>query len=148
TAADHVALELRTELEEALVLLLGAEAHHVLDAGAVVPAAIEDDDLAAGWKLLDVALHEDLRLLAVGGSRQRHDAKDARAHALGDGFDGAALPRAVTTLEHHDDLAPFVLDPFLKSAQLRLELLEILFVLLARELLRLGASVLMHGLSP
>ena len=37
-----------TPLQELLRLLLGAEAHHALDAGAVVPAAIEDHDLALG----------------------------------------------------------------------------------------------------
>jgi hypothetical protein len=31
--------------------LLGAEAHHALDAGAVVPAAVEDHDLAAAGQV-------------------------------------------------------------------------------------------------
>ena len=61
-----------------------AEAHDVFDAGAVVPAAVEDHDLAAGRKVLDVALHVHLALLAVGRRRQRHDAEDARADPLGD----------------------------------------------------------------
>ena len=45
-AVDDVLLEHRAQLEEPLVLLVGAEPHHVLDAGAVVPAAVEDHDLA------------------------------------------------------------------------------------------------------
>ena len=51
-AVDDVLLEQRAQLQEPLVLLVGAEPHHVLDAGAVVPAAIEDDDLAGGRKVL------------------------------------------------------------------------------------------------
>ena len=38
----------------------------------------------AAGKCGDVALHEHLRLLAIGRRGQRHDAEDARAHALGD----------------------------------------------------------------
>ena len=45
-AIDDELLDDRAELEEALVLLGRAEAHDVLDAGAIVPAAVEDHDLA------------------------------------------------------------------------------------------------------
>ena len=60
------------------MLLLGAEAHHVFDAGPVVPAAVEDHDLAGRGKVLDVALHVELRLLAVRGRGQR-DERETRA---------------------------------------------------------------------
>jgi hypothetical protein len=60
-------------VEEVLVLLVGAEAHDVLDAGAVVPAAVEQDPLAGGRELGHVALEIPLRLLALGG-----DAEGAR----------------------------------------------------------------------
>ena len=72
-------LEHRGHLEEALVLLVGAEPHHAFDAGPVVPAPVEDHDLAGGGKMLHVALHVHLALLAVGRRRQRHEAEDARA---------------------------------------------------------------------
>ena len=49
------------DLQEAVVLLGGAETHHVLDAGAVVPAAIEDHDLAGGREMLHVPLDVHLR---------------------------------------------------------------------------------------
>ena len=39
----------------------------------------------AAGKVWHVALHVHLGLLAVGGSRERDDAEDARADALGDG---------------------------------------------------------------
>ena len=93
---------------------LGAEAHHVLDAGAVVPAAVEDHDLARGREVLDVALHVHLRLLAVRGRGQRHEAEDARADALGDGLDRAALAGRVAALEDDDDAQALVLDPLLQ----------------------------------
>jgi hypothetical protein len=47
-------------------LLLGAEAHHPLDAGAVVPGAVEQHDLAAGGQVRHVALEVPLGLLALG----------------------------------------------------------------------------------
>ena len=91
------------QLEESLVLLLGAKAHHVFDAGAVVPAAIEDHDLARGGKMLHVALQVHLSLLAIRWRGQRDDAKYARAHAFGDGLDCAAFAGPVAALEDDDD---------------------------------------------
>ncbi len=70
--------------------------------GAVVPAAIEDDDLAGRREVLHVALHVHLALLAIRRRRQRHEAEDARADALGDRLDRAALAGGVAPLEDHD----------------------------------------------
>src|SRR5262249_57516774 len=89
-AVDNVALHDRAVFEEEPVLLGRAEAHDVLDAGAVVPAAVEDHDLAAGREALEVALHVHLALLAVGGRRQRNNARDSRAHTLGNGLNSTA----------------------------------------------------------
>ena len=94
-------LELRARAEELLVLVLGAEPHHPLDAGAVVPAAVEQDDLAGRRKVRHVALEVPLGPLALGRRRQRHHAADARVEALGDPLDGAALAGRVATLEDH-----------------------------------------------
>src|SRR5690606_10482980 len=52
--ADHL-LEARSFLQEMPVLLRRAEAHHRLDAGPVVPGAVERDELAGGRKMLDIA---------------------------------------------------------------------------------------------
>ena len=51
-ALDQHPLEQRHLLHELLVLLVGAEAHHPLDAGAVVPGAVEQHDLAGGRQVL------------------------------------------------------------------------------------------------
>ena len=119
------------ELEEPPMLLGRAEAHDVFDAGAVVPAAVEDHDLAAGRKVLDVALDVHLALLAVRRRGQGDDAKDARAHPLGDRLDGSALAGSVATLENDDDPLVLLLDPGLEMAKLLLQLAELLLISLA-----------------
>ena len=115
--STRISLDLRTQLQESLVLFLRAEAHHVLDAGAVVPAAIEDDDFAGRGEVLQVALHVDLGLLAVRGRRQGDDPEDARAETLGDRANRAPLAGAVTAFEHDDDAQALFLDPALQMAQ-------------------------------
>src|SRR5262245_31278071 len=74
-------------LQKALAHLLVHEAHDAFDAGAVVPAAVEDHDFAAAGELLDVTLHVQLRLLTFRRRRQRNDAKDTRTHPFGQSLD-------------------------------------------------------------
>ena len=119
---DHELLDLGTELQEPFVLLVRAETHHVLDAGAVVPAPVEDDHFAGGGKVLQVALHVDLALFTVGRRREGDDPEHARADTLGDGADRPALAGPVTSLEHDDDTKALFLDPSLQMAQPHLEL--------------------------
>ena len=116
------------------ILLLGAEAHHMLDAGAVVPTAVEDHDLAGGREMLHVPLHVHLALFPIRRGGQRDNAKHARADALGDGADGPALARAVASLEHDDDAQPLGLHPLLERAELGLKASKFLLVLLAIQL--------------
>ena len=89
---DHRLLEGRHQLEEPLGLLRRAEAHHPLDARAVVPAAVEDHDLACGREVRDVALHVHLGLLALGRGGQGDHPEHPRADPLGDPLDRAPLP--------------------------------------------------------
>src|SRR6185369_12427790 len=103
--------DLGAEIQEPFALALAAEAHHVLDAGAVVPAAIEDDDLAGRGEVRHVALHVDLSLFAIGGSGQGGDAKDARTQPLGERPDRTAFAGAVTALEHDNDPQPLLFHP-------------------------------------
>ena len=102
-AHEH-ALELGHRAEELLALSSRAEAHDALDAGAVVPAAVEQHDLAGRRQMRHVALEVPLRALALGGRRQRDDAADARIEALRDALDDAALAGGIAPLEDHDDL--------------------------------------------
>src|SRR6185436_19323694 len=69
-------LEAGADLQEAAVLLLGAEAEDVLDAGPVVPAAVEDHDLAGCREVREIALDVHLALLAVRRGGQGDDPED------------------------------------------------------------------------
>ncbi len=120
-AVDDKLLDFGTKLEEALVLRGVDEAHHIFDAGAIVPATVEDHDFAAGGKARNVALDIHLALFAVARRRQRHDAEDARADALGDRLDRAALAGRVAALEYDDDPRFVRFDPVLQSGKARPE---------------------------
>ena len=133
-AVDDVLLDVGATLEEPPILLLAAEAHHAFDAGAVVPTAVEDHDLAGGREMLHVPLHVHLGLFPIRRRGQRDNAKHARADALGDGADGPALARAVAAFEHDDDSQPFGLHPSLESAQFFLKAAKLRVVRLALQL--------------
>ena len=120
-AVDNEFFDLRAKFQEAIALLLGGKTHDGLNAGAIVPTAIEDNDLAAGWKLFDVTLNIHLAPLPLGGRRQSHDTENARADPLGERFDRAALTGGVSPFERDDDLQAFMLDPILQAAKLDLK---------------------------
>jgi hypothetical protein len=107
------ALEFGNGMEEFLVLLFRAESHHPLDAGAVVPAAVEQDDFSAG-QMRGVALKIPLGAFALAGSRQRRDPADPRIEALRDPLDDPALSRRVAALEDDHDLQLMVHDRVLQ----------------------------------
>ena len=130
-AIDDVFLDDRAVLQETPILLLRAEAHHALHAGAVVPTAVEDHDFAGSRKVLHVTLQVHLRLFAVRRSRQRDESEDARAHAFGDRLDGPALAGRVAPLEDHDHPQSLELHPLLQAAEFGLELAQFLLVLFA-----------------
>jgi hypothetical protein len=129
TPGDDVLLDFGTPIEEASVLVRRAKPHDVLDAGAVVPAAIEDHDFAGSGEVLHVPLHVHLRLLAVRRRRQRDDAKHAWTDAFGQRADGAAFAGAVASLEDDDDALALRLHPVLQVAQLDLQFSERFLVL-------------------
>src|SRR5262249_24534782 len=112
-ARHHIALHRGTQIEKAPVLRLAAEAHDVLDAGTVVPATMEDDDLTRGREMRKVALNVHLRLLAVRRRRQRHHPKDAGTHSFRNRLDRPALARSVPPLKQDDDAKAVSLDPLL-----------------------------------
>src|SRR5436309_10621291 len=105
-----------------------AESEDLLDAGSVVPASIEQDDLAGGRQRLDVALEVPLRPLAVARFRQRDNPGRPRVQVLGDPLDRAALPGGVAPLEDHDDARARRLDPLLHLHELLLESAQLLLV--------------------
>ena len=121
----------RAQLEETLVFGRRAEAHDIFNAGAVVPATVENHDFAAGRELLDVALDEQLGFLPVGRRGQGADTEHPGAHLFGQGLDGAALAGGVAAFEDDDHLQLLGLHPFLEMAKLDLELPEFLLIGLA-----------------
>ena len=118
---DEHPLEDRALAQEPLVLLGGAVAEHPLDPGAVVPAAVEDDDLAGGGQVLDVALEVPPGALPLGRCRERDDPGLARVEVLGDPLDRRALAGGVAALEDQDDPLPLASYPFLHLDQLGLQ---------------------------
>src|SRR5688572_24214801 len=80
-AAQHL-FKFRYGAEKFFVLLVGAKAHDALNAGAVVPAAVKQHDLAGGGQVRNITLEVPLRTFAVIGSRQRRHAAHARVEPL------------------------------------------------------------------
>jgi hypothetical protein len=118
---ERTSMRSNSGAEELLVLLVGAEAHDALDAGAVVPAAVEQHDLARRRQVRHIALEVPLRALAVVGRRKRRDAAHARIQPLRDALDNATLARRIAALEQDDDLVAGVLHPVLQLDQLALQ---------------------------
>ena len=110
------------------MLLLGAEAHHPLDAGPVVPAPVEEDHLPGGGEVRHVALEVPLGLLALGRSGQRDHPAEARAQVLGDALDDPTLAGRVATLEDDDHLQTLELDPLDHLHELDLETEQLVLV--------------------
>ena len=131
-----------TSSRNLLGLFLRAEAHDPLDAGPVVPAAVEDDDLARGREMRHVALDVHLRLLALGRSGQGHDPEHPRAHPLGDPLDRAALAGRVPALENDADLRAGGLHPLLHGDKLAVQDAHLLLVLLPLHLVFHTGAVL------
>ncbi|MCY1293467.1 hypothetical protein D9M70_427270 [compost metagenome] len=140
-AAHQVALELRGLLQEVLVLTRGAEAHHVFDAGAVVPGAVEQHDFTGGRQVLHVTL--EIPLAAFGFRRlfKCHHTRAARVHVFHEAFDGAALAGGIAAFEQDHHALPALAHPGLELEQLDLQPVFLLFVIAARHqvLVRVGA---------
>ena len=98
------------------------ESHDVLDAGAVVPAAVEDDDFTSGREMLDVALEEYLGFVPIGRSGKGDDSEHAGADLLGDRLDGTSLARGIAAFEKDDGAQPLLFDPLLEMTKANLKL--------------------------
>src|SRR3984957_15858559 len=86
------------------MLLRSAEMHGRLDAGAVVPAAVEQHDLLRRWQVAHITLEIPLGVFPVTGLARRNHPRLARAQVLDDALDGAVLASAVASLEDYQDL--------------------------------------------
>src|SRR6516225_357679 len=125
-----VLFDRRTQLQERFILLVCTKSHNALNAGAVIPASVENHDFAGGRKMSHIALHVHLRFFAVRGSWQGHEPKYARADALRNRANRAAFAGSVASLEDNHDPQPFVFDPILQFAQFGLQPPQLLLILL------------------
>ena len=128
---DQHFLELRHGLHEGLVLVFGAKTHHLFDAGAVVPAAIEQNQLLRHRKLGHITLEVPAALLPVGRLAKRHHPRFTRAQVLDDALDAAVLAGRVAPFKQNEDLFPAGDDVALQFHQLDLEQAHLGFVVLA-----------------
>jgi hypothetical protein len=126
-------------------LHLRAKTHDALDAGAVVPAAIKDDDFTGCRQMRYIPLQVHLAPFAFGGRRQRDDAKDPGAHPLGDGLDRASLAGPITSLEDDAYLGPGLNHPFLQLDQFDVQGRQFPFIFLRRHSPARLALVLVSG---
>jgi hypothetical protein len=91
TAADQRLFEARHRLKELFEILFRAETHDVFDTRPVVPAAIEDDDLASTRKLRSMPLEIPTGEFALGWLAERHHPRVPRAQVLNDVLDDVVL---------------------------------------------------------
>ena len=81
------------------MLMFVDKSHHVFDARPVVPTSIEDDDLAGGGKVRNVALNIHLALFTIARRRQSDYTENAWTHSFRDGLDCSALAGRITALK-------------------------------------------------
>src|SRR5277367_2501150 len=98
-------------MQESAIFLLGTEAHDVLDAGPVIPAAVEQHDLASGWQVADVSLEVPVGPLALRWRGQSSDPGYPRVEVLRHALDRAALSGRIPALEYHDEPGALSPDP-------------------------------------
>jgi len=117
----QLTLKQRRLLEERARLRLAAKAHHPLDPGAVVPAAVKQADVPGRRQVGYVTLKVPLALLGLAGFAQRHHAALARVQAGQHGIDHAGLARGVSAFEQHQHPLPRGLHPARHAHQLQLQ---------------------------
>jgi hypothetical protein len=142
TAAHESGLESRRLAKELGVLARGAEPHHILHAGAVVPRAVEHYDLAGRRQVGNVPLEVPLRTFGFAWLGQGHYPPATWVHVFGDPLDRATLASRVAALEQDHDSVAGLLDRSLSLEQFDLQPFEFLLVLLLCELLVVGRAML------
>ena len=94
TAAQHL-LKLWNRSEKFFVLLVRAKPHHPLNASAVVPTAVEQNNLASRRQVCCIALKVPLCAFTVVGRGKCGHPTHAWVEPLGDALDDPAFAQAV-----------------------------------------------------
>src|SRR5450830_562084 len=143
-ARQH-ALELRCGAEEFFVLVIRTKTHDALDTGAVVPAAVEQHDLACGRQMRNIALKIPLRTFAVVRRRQSGNTADAWIEALSNAFDDATLACRIAAFKQDHDLVAGGDHPILQLDQLGLQAEQFTEIQTAIRLVLLAAGIYAFG---
>ena len=110
----------------------------MLHPGAVVPAAVQQHDLASGRKVRHITLEVPLRAFAVGWLGQGNGTAHARVERAGDGGDDTPLARRVAAFDDHQEPLTRVLQPARHIVELHLQWSQFFKVFTLAQLARLG----------
>ena len=122
-------------IQELVRFLQRTELHHSLNAGAVVPGAVEQCQLSTRWQVLHIALEVPLTALLLRGFCQRDDVCTAGIQVLHEAADSSAFAGCVSPFEHNDYSLACLVYPILHLHQLDLQRKLVLVVLLDAQLL-------------
>lgn len=100
---DQHALQVRALAHKFEVLSPVAEFHYSFYAGAVVPGAIKQHDLAGGRQLLNIPLEVPLATFSFGRFIERNNPCAAWIEMFHKTLDGAALTSRITTFKQDDN---------------------------------------------
>src|SRR5580704_14523164 len=114
--------------QELLIFILSAEAHDMLNAGAVVPAPVEQNDLTGRGQLGHIPLEIPLPPLPLGRRGEGDDAADAGVQRICNTPDDATLACCIPPLEDDTHLKTVVPDILLQLDQFDLQGYEFLDV--------------------
>jgi len=108
----------------------------MLDPGAVVPTAVEDDNLPGSRQMGDITLKIPLSPLDIRRFAERHQAHSAWVEWLGDTLDGAAFARCIPPFKDQTDALTTFLHPVLKTDQFKLQACEFILIKFTGQLRR------------
>src|SRR5271165_5351246 len=114
--------------QELLIFVLCAEAHDALNAGAVVPAPVEQHDLTGRGQFRYISLEIPLPELPLSRSGESDDAADAGVQRICNALDDATLARCIPPLQDDAHLETVVPHILLQLDQFDLEVYEFLDV--------------------
>jgi hypothetical protein len=131
-------LELRHLPEESLILLVGTEAHDLLNPGAVIPRAVEQDDLPGSRQVRYVAPEIPLPTFALSGDIKCGNPRRPGIQVLHEALDGTALTSSIPALEDNHKAAARILHPILQLEQFDLEQPFLVLIFLMAQPLSIG----------
>jgi len=101
---DKGLFERHDVLHEQRMLFFCTEAEDRFDHGAVIPAAVKEDDFSAVGKMLDIALEVPLRTFLFGRTPEGNDAVVFRVHIAAYTADDTPFSCRITAFKNDDEL--------------------------------------------